>query len=224
MNRNDNGNALQAILQVLQSIESKLDVQEQRSNALHSAADTTSCSSSPREPAVAGEAGFQCVPGYSPSHLAISRPSSPVHLGLVQTALGTKIPYSDIVFNTQDLATNPDAKFLSQLRHSIGDCCLLPDDTRLPIHLFNRFQDWKNNMMAPHYTSAFNLGEATKRSLSHLLRFDEELRKVPGNDFVIIDYDAAHNSRLYRIGEPAIGSEIMIDRNSPSHKQWSRLM
>lgn len=81
-----------------------------------------------------------------------------------------------------------------------------------------------NNTWAPHYTAPFNLAAATRKAVDHLVQFDRELRSSPGNDFLIIDYDAAYHSRLYRIGEPAIGSEIKVDLKDSSHKQWSRLM
>ena len=64
----------------------------------------------------------------------------------------------------------------------------------------------------------------TASGLERLRHFDADLRARPGNDFMIIDYNARGNCRLYRVGEQAAGSELKVSLGEPSHHQWSRLM
>lgn len=224
VNEPGNGDTLHAILGVLQSIEKKLDVHERRLIALQSSPKISTTKSTTQEPRGTID-GENVEPNLAPYlTLKISPPSSPVTSEDVEQSPNVKVPYTDIGFSAQELANSPSSKFQVTLEHHLGDCARLPDDRRLPLNFFNGPQDWTNNTWAPHYDTSFNLVAATQSAVDHLVQFDTELRSSPGNDFLIIDYDAAHNSRLYRIGEAAIGSEIKVDLKGSSHKQWSRLM
>ena len=224
----DEGNtakALQSILSVLQSIEKKLDVHEKRLNTLQAAPNSLAHCTTSEDPTSTGtkeNTAREDSQTLGTSSSSPGSPGSPVDSDDASEPPITKISYIGNDSHIQELAHNLSLR--KTLEAHLGDCWELPDDRRLPLNLFNRPKDWTNNTWAPHYNYPFNLAKVTKNALDHLVGFDKELRSLPGNDFLIIDYDAAHNSRLYRIGEPAIGYGLKVDPRYPSHQQWSRLM
>ncbi|KAL8670900.1 MAG: hypothetical protein Q9168_004590 [Polycauliona sp. 1 TL-2023] len=127
-----------------------------------------------------------------------------------------------------------DESHLSLLRKYLGSCSAMPDDGRLPLSFkwsISNVRRRSITLEAPlnHQITApgtlqlvDNLAEA--RRLEALRTFDTALRSLPGNDFLVVDLDSANNSRLYRIGQDAVGPELMV-RSEPSHDApWSRLM
>ncbi|KAF7507827.1 hypothetical protein GJ744_009991 [Endocarpon pusillum] len=54
--------------------------------------------------------------------------------------------------------------------------------------------------------------------------FDKKVRALPGNDFLIIDYDQRDFARMYRVGERAIGAELGTGPEKSSVAPWSRLI
>lgn len=75
------------------------------------------------------------------------------------------------------------------LQRYLGDYWKFPNDNRLT-------------------TSKPNL---KSQSLETLRRFDSQMRIEKGGDFVIIDYDSMNNTRIYRIGEAAVGTDLLVD-------------
>ena len=224
----DTAQALQSILSVLKSIEKKLDVHEKRLNTVQGVPGPLAHGTAIEDPTSTGikedTAGedSQTLGTSSSSLGSPGSPGSPVDSDDASEPPITKISYIGNDSHAQELANNLSLR--KTLEAHLGDCWELPDDRRLPLNFFNRPKDWTNNTWAPHYNYPFNLTKVTRNALDHLVGFDKELRSLPGNDFLIIDYDAAHNSRLYRIGEPAIGYDLKVDPRYPSHQQWSRLM
>lgn len=120
------------------------------------------------------------------------------------------------------------------LRNYLGSCSVMPDDGRLPLSFSWSISNVRRRSITlenplDHQNAATrtlqlvdNLAEA--RRLEALRTFDTDLRSLPGNDFLVVDVDSSNSSRLYRIGQDAIGAELMV-RSEPSHDaQWSRLM
>lgn len=117
-----------------------------------------------------------------------------------QHSVATKILYSDWSENSRGLQY--EAEVQAMLQRYLGDFWKIPNDNRLP-------------------TFNWNL---TLQSLENLRRFDTQLRSEKGNDFAVIDYDSMNNTRIYRIGESAIGSDLMVDPTQLDNAPWSRLM
>lgn len=120
------------------------------------------------------------------------------------------------------------------LRNYLGSCSVMPDDGRLPLSFSWSTSNVRRRSITlqnplDHQIAApgtlqlvDNLAEA--RRLEALRAFDTDLRHLPGNDFLVVDVDSSNHSRLYRIGQDAIGGELMV-RSEPSHDApWSRLM
>ena len=63
-----------------------------------------------------------------------------------------------------------------------------------------------------------------ERDLEFLCQFDLDLRAYPGNDFLVVDFDAVDATRLYRLGEKAFGSELQVEAQGSKSAPWSRLM
>ena len=205
-------NLLSAILNVLERIEQKLDRQEQRLNAIDDA---------PRTP----QSSAFTDPGSEidlTDLTEVNEREDPRSIWQSQGPEKLEVPYSDLGFSCHE--PNNNDGFRRLLETYIGDCWKLPDDKRLPLNFSNRFIDWTNVAWSPRSTASATQQAAIEAGLERLHRFDADLRAQPGNDFMIIDYDARGNCRLYRVGEQAAGSELKVSLGEPSHHQWSRLM
>ena len=116
-----------------------------------------------------------------------------------QRSVVTKVRYSDWSENSRGLQFEAEGEAL--LQRYLGDYWKVPNDNRLPT--------FKPNL---------------KERLDILRQFDTQLRIEKGNDFVVIDYDLMNNTRIYRIGEAAIGNELVVDPTQLDNAPWSRLM
>ena len=130
--------------------------------------------------------------------------------------------YSDLDFSYHEPHHNEGFRRL--LEAYIGDCCMLPDDKRLPLRLGNRLINWTPAPWSSETTIVPTQRATLVRDLERLQQFDRDLRARPGNDFLIIDYNSRNHCRLYRVGNEAVGSELKVSLDEPSHNQWSRLM
>lgn len=205
-----------SILRVLERIEEKLEGQEHRLNAFErlrrpsrSAGDTDST----------GEVNLSDV-------VPIDRSASPkpsIADSVVWPA-GEKLetPYSDVGFGCQFASQNADLK--NMLEETLGDCWKLPDDKRLTLNLANRIVDGTGFSWDVKIAMSSVRKDAVKKRLNRLRQFDLDHRAHAGNDFFIIDYNPKNISRLYRLGEKALGSELRISPGEASHQQWSRLI
>lgn len=99
----------------------------------------------------------------------------------------------------------------------LGESYLIPDDCRLPLQL-----GWRDRSL--HKELLPTSASAKIRRLQALQDFDNDLRAQSGNDFLVVDFDSSNNSRLFRIGETAIGNEIMVSPKTSKVAPWSRLM
>lgn len=147
-------------------------------------------------------------PGLSQSHLEYDEPllsnvtsrENPQTQGSARRhPVVTKVRYSDWSENSRGLQFEAEGEAL--LQRYLGDYWKVPNDNRLPT--------FKPNL---------------KERLDVLRQFDTQLRTEKGNDFVVVDYDLMNNTRIYRIGEAAIGSELMVDPAQLDNAPWSRLM
>lgn len=206
-------NLLSAILNVLERIEQKLDRQEQRLNAIDDAPRTPQSSATTRP---GGEVDLADLTEVN------EQDEDPRSTWQLQGPEKLEVLYSDLGFSCHEPYNNDG--FRKLLETHIGDCWKLPDDKRLPLNFSNRFIDWTNSAWSPRSTTSATQQAATVKNLERLRRFDADLRAQPGNDFMIIDYNARGNCRLYRVGEKAAGSELKVSLSEPSHHQWSRLM
>jgi len=205
-----------SILRVLERIEDKLDGQEQRLDKFE---DTARGSRSARAGDPISEVDLADLP-------ELNEYASP-ETSIADFAIGhpnekADVPYSDVDFTFQETGQNEELKKL--LESYLGDCWKLPDDTRLPLNLVNRAVDWTHAARDPQIVMSSMRKDSFRKGLERLKGFDIDHRSQLGNDFFIIDYCPKNTSRLYRIGEKAVGSELRVSLGEPSHHQWSRLM
>lgn len=118
-----------------------------------------------------------------------------------QHSVASKVRYGDWGEDSRGLKL--EAEDQAMLQSYLGDYWKIPND--------NRLTTFKPNLL-------------TLQSLETLRRFDSQLRREKGNDFVVVDYDSMNNTRIYRIGEAAIGSDLMVDPTRLDNAPWSRLM
>ncbi|KAL9102390.1 MAG: hypothetical protein Q9163_002456 [Psora crenata] len=117
-----------------------------------------------------------------------------------------------------------DQRISQDIERRLGDCWNIPDDYRIALRFF-KSSIFKTTF--PWGTSSRSLlraKQAYEQELGFLCSFDEELRKQAGNDFVVLDFDAVNNTRIYRVGEKAIGPELMVDFGERRDAPWSRIM
>lgn len=130
-----------------------------------------------------------------------------------------RIPYSYWSCGQQD--QEADEGFQVILQKQFGDYWKIPQDNRLPLNIIKTAnKNHQESQAATYRGSMYNFGER----LALFSRFDTTLRSYKGNDFLVIDYDLANNTRLYRLGEKAVGDELMVLPEGPESAPWSRLM
>ena len=216
------------ILSVLQRIESRLERHEERFKSLEhhiqisrggtkvegldSGADTSSETSRAVETL------------YIPADK--SRPSgkgTPTSDSLPEdTGTALKVPYSQWSINQLDLFFNLSISKLLETR--LGDCWRMPDDDRLPLKFFKSNILKSNSPFGVPIDSFPTVRQPFERDLEFLCQFDSDLRAHSGNDFMVIDFDAADETRVYRVGEKAFGSELRVEAQDLKSAPWSRLM
>lgn len=216
------------ILNVLQRIESRLERHEERFKslehhiqigrggtkleALDSSADTSS------ETSRAVETLY-----ISTDYLRPSRKGTPTSNSLPEdTSTTVKVPYSQWSINQLDYFFNPS--LAKSLETRLGDCWRMPDDDRLPLKFFKDNILKSNSPFGVPVDSFPTVRQPFERDLEFLCQFDSDLRAHPGNDFMVVDFDAADETRLYRVGEKAFGSELHVEAQSLKSAPWSRLM
>lgn len=219
---------LHDILNVLQRIEVKLEGHEERvksleyhthisdgggkANRLGGSVDTLSETSRTAE-----------IFNNSAENLRPSRKGTPISDDLTEdTSTALKIPYSQWSINQLDRFFNLSLSKLLEAR--LGDCWNMPDDNRLPLKFFKSNILKSNGPFGVPINSFPTSRQPVERDLEFLCQFDDDLREHPGNDFMVVDFDAADNTRLYRLGEQAFGSELQVEAQGSKSAPWSRLM
>lgn len=134
-------------------------------------------------------------------------------------------PYNELGSSHTHLDRFFNLELSKPLEQKLGDCWGMPDDGRLPLKFF------KSNVLKTHNFQGAPMSETfskakqlVERELEFLCQFDKSLRKQPGNDFVVVDFDATNNSRTYRLGNEAIGPEFLVDSSELLDAPWSRVM
>ena len=214
---------LSSILQVLQQIEKKLDGYEERLLRLESAEEEGQWA-----PEHGNENDGLVVPVQDESIPEDGKSKPKIHYTEWDTNHFIESMSHD-VYNEWDAAgTNLDEFFDLKLSNTtqklLGDCWSMPDDDRLPLKFVKvnilRFRiQW-----GAHTSKVFTTKKHLERELDRLCQFDQELRSQKGNDFVVVDFDAFNSSRIYRLGQPAIGPDLLVDLKDTQEAPWSRIM
>ena len=221
---------LHDILKVLQRIEEKLQGHEERfqeleGHAQESMEKAAGGTTEDYEARLDTESSTLIVSETPRIELDSTRPSrkgTPTK-GISQEDLeSTRIPYSQWSINHLDRFSS--LKLSAFLERRLGDCWTMPDDNRLPMRFF------KSNILqinAPWGAPMDTVPAArqpVERELDFLCQFDHDVRAQPGNDFMVVDFDANDNTRLYRLGCDAVGSELEVEAQGTQKAPWSRLV
>ena len=110
-----------------------------------------------------------------------------------------------------------------KLQVHLGDWWRVPYDTRLPLsfskHVNNALHEYGllsiDGRLPTHYST---------NKIKEALVYDSMHRRTPGNDFLVIDFDSQNNHRIYRMGETALGHELTVESEYCDSAPWSRLM
>ncbi|KAL8711184.1 MAG: hypothetical protein Q9220_004329 [cf. Caloplaca sp. 1 TL-2023] len=238
---NDYQNVFNGILQVLQRIEAKLETHEthvrlvedlirrNKSGSIESSEDSSrSLDDSTSLP-------WQRYNGHGQVIESTAREQNPTGNGSIDTRNltkggfegfsvyskgGLRIKYGE--WRSEYCSYDPtdllEQSHFSLLQQYLGHCAVTPDDGRLPLNF-----SWTVNAAAPGPPKLVdNLAEI--RRLEALRTFDSDLKEQRGNDFLVVDVDSSNNSRLYRVGQEAIGSELMVSAEATRDAPWSRLI
>ena len=235
------GNVLLDILRVLERIESKLDQQDQRFERPETSAGTVdglenfrgldfkeddSSSKNSHNPRTEGKElrDSEISPSLAQNSFNqdASAETNPPEHPVGQFLRTSRIPYSCWGFGQQDQEANEGLQ--KTLQNHFGDYWKIPQDNRLPLKVIKNIN--KNRGDYGELQAAIYQATTTdfEKRLPLFSRFDTLLRSHKGNDFLVIDYDPANNTRLYRVGEKAVGDELMVLPEGPESAPWSRLM
>lgn len=216
------------ILDVLHRIESKLEGQEERfksleyytqlSNGGRKADGLRGSADTPSEASRTAE--MSCIPAETLRPSRKGTPTNDDRPGDISTA--HKISYSQWSTNQLDRFFNLSLSKILEAR--LGDCWKMPDDDRLPLKFFKTNILKSNGDFGVPLDSFPTTRQPVERDLEFLCQFDDDLRAHRGNDFMVVDFDAADNTRLYRLGEQALGSELQVEAQGSKSAPWSRLI
>lgn len=226
---------LQAILSVLQSIEHKLEGYEDRLGTLEQLQEgggdtltedsivnsTTDADHEPQQND--NDAVLQGTPGTT----AASTVPKIIYVEWYTNRLIESMPqpvYSMWDADRTPLDTFFDLELSQTLEQRLGDCWSMPADERLPLKFF------KSNILQANFFYGATAGTLLKvrqpfeKELSLLCTFDQDLRSHRGNDFVVVDFDAYNNSRVYRLGGSAVGPDLLVDAQEAQEAPWTRIV
>ena len=216
------------ILHVLQRIELKLESHEERFKSLEHYTQISNEGGKPEK--LCGNINIPSETSQTAEMLYTSAdPLRPSRKGTptsdespedISTAV--KIPYSQWSINRLDRFFNLSLSKLLEAR--LGDCWNMPDDDRLPLKFFKTNMLKSNGPFGVPKDSFPPSRQPFERDLEFLCQFDDDLRAHPGNDFMVVDFNAADDTRIYRLGEQASGSELLVEAQGSKSAPWSRLM
>ena len=210
------------ILRVLQRIEEKLESHEGRVESLEEHAKGTI------ETCLASEYTGSSIPSATETSLrnidssCPSKKGTPTHDSPREDAKSANIGYSQWGTNQLDRFFN--LSLSKSLRTRLGDCWGMPDDNRLPLKFFKTNVLQTNVPWGPPIDSFPTTRQPVENELEFLCHFDSALRVQRGNDFVVVDFDTLDNTRLYRLGDDAVGSELEVEAQGTKTAPWSRLI
>lgn len=213
---------LNGILKALERIEAKLDCHEARSRTLEDIASRRE----EKTDYIQAEAGTLRTREPGIGTLETPRPSrkgSPVNGDIFCDTQGPlKVRYGKWGINQLDHFFN--LALSNSLTERLRDCWGMPDDNRLPLKFFRSNVLQTNAPWGPPCDSYPTIGYTVERELETLCHFDERLKEQPGNDFVVVDFDDSENTRIYRLGDDAVGPELEVQQQGSSTAPWSRLV
>jgi hypothetical protein len=204
----DTSAVLLEILRVLQTIERKLDKQDELSDHL-------------RNSPVLGREGqnlnVRDNPNSSPQDG--SDPGRPAKFvrPLGQLLEPIEVPYSRWGSGQEDRETDEELQDI--LQKNLGDFWRIPADNRIPLKSIKSTDSKTGDFVADSLSSSI-----FEKKVKLFCRFDAVLKSHKGNNFLVIDYDLANNTRLYSLGEKAVGHELMVPPEAADNTPWSRLM
>ncbi|KAL9120721.1 MAG: hypothetical protein Q9187_002719 [Circinaria calcarea] len=111
---------------------------------------------------------------------------------------------------------------LKSIQDYLGDWWAIPDDHRIRLTFSNHAYHKAHEPM--RFLSQPPRAYYSDSSLRAARQFDTNLRALPGNDFLVIDFDELNNSRIYRLGQKAVGNPLMVESGSGYDAPWSRLI
>ena len=213
---------LNGILRVLERIEAKLDGHEARFSSLEdstrSREENTGHIKAETSILRTGEPGLDPLETPRPS-----RKGTPINGDIYGDTQGPlKVPYGKWSINQLDNFFN--LALSKSLAERLRDCWGMPDDNRLPLKFFRSNILQTNAPWGPPCDSYPTIRYPVERELETLCHFDERLREQPGNDFVVVDFDESENTRIYRLGDDAVGPELEVQQQGSSTAPWSRLV
>ena len=133
-------------------------------------------------------------------------------------------PMTELDASRGNLDEFSDSRLSKAVEERLGDYWSMPDDNRLPLK-FSKGNILRSRINMALTRQTFYRGKQSfERELHSLCQFDREHRAYKGNDFMIVDFDTFNNSRIYRLGEPAIGPDLMVDLNCKNEAPWSRIL
>ena len=226
---------LQAILTVLQSIDHKLEGYEDRLDTLERSQDggretlndemtVNSLTDVGQEPPRNNDdAVLQEDPGTTAASTLLKIIYSDWHTNRLIESM------PQLFHNEWDTTrTRLDEFFdfhLSQnLEQRLGDCWNMPDDERLPLKFFKANVLQTNFFYGATASTLLKGRQPFERELNLLCTFDRDHKSHPANDFVVVDFDAYNNSRVYRLGESAVGPEPLVDLQEAQEAPWTRIV
>lgn len=113
-----------------------------------------------------------------------------------------------------------DPELKEMIDKHLGDWWRIPADNRIPLRLFTG-TSLDHDLWGMDFANHI---QQIQNDMRFLRGFDKKVRALPGNDFLIIDYDQRDFARMYRVGERAIGAELGTGSEKSSVAAWSRLM
>lgn len=226
---------LQAILTVLQSIEHKLEGYEDRLDILERSQEVggdtlndeitvNSLTDADHEPQRNDDdAVLHDNPGTTTASTLLKTIYSDWHTNRLIESM------PQLFHNEWDTTRTPHDEFidfhLSQnLEQRLGDCWNMPDDERLPLKFFKANILQTNFFYGATASTLLKGRQPFERELNLLCTFDQDHKSHPGNDFVVVDFDAYNSSRVYRLGESAVGPEPLVDVQEAQDAPWTRIV
>ena len=235
---------LLGILKVLQTIEAKLDGHEERFRSLEDGMVSRPTFSLEQKKAIrytkdleddGGKKGHAAVPRDGTKMAENAKALVKVRYGewgfdhlissLPENAYAewASSPRAEYGHHTK-IGEYLDPKLSDAIERRVGDCWSMPDDNRIALKFFKANVLKSNVPWGTRSCSLYSTKQQFERELDFLCHFDKELRKQPGNDFVVLDFDTVNNTRIYRLGEKAIGPQLMVDFEERRDAPWSRIM
>ena len=231
----DTHEVLLSILQVLKGIERKLDGYEER--LLHLEGSSTEAEQDILDIYINKRDNYASLRGKNKHDEFVAqgeippvdgKPRSKIHYSkwnqnhlIEYTSQNATADWEASGGNVDDFL---DLRLPQTIEELLGDCWKMPDDDRLPLKFFKSNIPKSRIQMELTRQPLHKIKQTFERDLHSLCRFDQEQRAYKGNDFMVVDFDTFNDSRIYRLGQPAIGPELMVDLKHKHEAPWSRIV